>query len=673
MKKRNEPNVAGSGDGSPRAGVTWRAFFIGALMALALGVFSSYNRMLVRSSPMTDDFMPPVTLFLLFLLPLVINVPLRVIRPGSMLGTGELATIYIMMLSAAAVPTRGFVEFLGPTVTGAQYFASAQNHWDTLIAPHMSRPPWIVPRGADVIRAYYEGLPSGEPIPWGAWLLPMAGWLSFCMALSMAMVCMAVILRRQWMDNERLVYPLMTAPIKLVEQDRPPQSANPRALGPIWRSRIFWIGFMIPFLILAMRGLSRFYPAVFPYINTRTRIYFFERSAFLRLNFNPLVIGLLYFVRRDILMGLWVFPALIQVVFGYFTWAGALPLNPPRIGTWSGKTSRAFTGAGAMLVYVGSFLWAGRRHLRDVLGNAFTSRKRVDDSGELLSYRTAVFTLLVCGIFMCAWLRSAGMSWWQSAGFLIVAFIIYLALTRLIAEAGMPVAKSPIVAQDFMTGALGASAFTAQNLIAFGFVYPFHGEMRCNLLAHATNALKVAHQTVKSRRRLIVGGILVAVFLSFVGSAVLTIYYPYRRGGLNLDRFAFQWSSVSPWKDAAAKIESVRAGRGGPMWKGFPLMTAGAVAMGLICVAMRQFPKWPLHPAGLFIGFHWCGEVLITSAFVVWVLKGLIMKWGGAKLYKRLQPFFVGCIVGEVVGAGTWAVVSAISGVGTGLLSRFYC
>ena len=669
----NDLTSGRTSEGDTRAGVTWRGFFIGAVLALAVGVFSSHNRMLVRSSPLTDDFMPPVTLFLLFLLPLAINVPLRVIHPRSMLGTGELATVYIMLLSAAAVPTRGFVEFLGPTVTGAQYFASPQNRWDTLIAPHMAQPPWIVPRGPDVVRAYYEGLPKDAPIPWGPWLLPMAGWLSFCMALSVAMVCLAVILRRQWMENERLVYPLMTAPIKLVEQDRPPHSASPRALGPIWRKRIFWIGFMIPFLIMAMRGLSRFYPVVFPYIKTSGRVYFFEKSAYIRLNFNPLVIGLLYFVRRDMLMGLWAFPALIQVVFGYFTWAGALPMNPPRIGTWSGKTSRAFTGAGAMLVYVGSFLWAGRRHLRDVLANAFTSRKRIDDSGELLSYRAAVFALVTSGVFMWLWLRSAGMSWWQSGGFLIVAFVVYLALTRLIAEAGMPVAKSPIVAQDFMTGTLGASTFTAQNLVAFGFVYPFHGEMRCNLLAHATNGLKVAHQTLKSRRRLIVGGILVAVFLSFVGSAALTIYYPYRRGGLNLDGFAFRRTSVYPWKDAAAKIESVRAGRGGPMWKGIPLMTAGAVAMGLACAAMRRFPGWPLHPAGLFIGFHWCGEVLVTSAFVAWVLKGLIMKWGGAKLYKGLKPFFIGCIVGEVVGAGTWAVISTVTGVRTGLLSHFYC
>ena len=641
-------------------------------MAVVVGWFGCYSAMVIHTSPMANDFTAPVALFLLFLIPLLINVPLRVIRPSAMLGTGELTTIYVMMLTAAAIPARGFIQFLGPVVTSAQYYASPENRWGTLIAPHVLKQSWIVPKGPDVIRAYYEGLPRGAPVPWGPWLAPLSWWLAMCLALSMAMVCIAVILRKQWIDNERLVYPLMKAPMELVRQDAARSSRKPRTLGPLWRSPVFWLGFALPFFMFSLRGLHFYFPALFPSISPYTGLRIWQRSASITLRFSPICIGLLYFVRRDILMGLWVFPLLLQVLFGYLIMIGRLPMNPPKLGAWSPDTAKAFAGAGVMAVYVGCFLYAGRAHLRDVLANAFTTKKRVDDSRELISYRAAVFGLLLSWAFMWGWLCKAGMSWWQAGVFLVIAFGLYLGLTRVIAEAGLPVAKASFVAQDFMAGAVGSAAFSAKNLVAFGFVYPFHAEMRCSLLAHCSNGLKMTHETLRSPRRLLLAGMVLAVILSFVAAAWVMIYYPYREGGLDLYKFAFQSGGTYCWRDNAPRIEANMQGRGAPIWKGYPWMVGGAVLMGLVYFAMRRFPGWPLHPAGMFVSFHWCGQALLASALVVWVTKGLIMKWGGARLYKRGEPVFLGLIVGEVVAAGTWAIVNCITGVHTPRISSFY-
>jgi len=35
---------------------------------------------------------------------------------------------------------------------------------------------------------------------------------------------------------------------------------------------------------------------------------------------------------------------------------------------------------------------------------------------------------------------------------------------------------------------------------------------------------------------------------------------------------------------------------------------------------------------------------------LAWIVKGLVIRWGGFKAYRRLAPFFVGLMVGHYVG-----------------------
>ena len=67
------------------------------------------------------------------------------------------------------------------------------------------------------MKAFYEGLPEGEPIPWDAWTEPLLWWLVFMAAFYVVVVCMMVIFRWQWMDHERLLYPLTQVPLGMVE------------------------------------------------------------------------------------------------------------------------------------------------------------------------------------------------------------------------------------------------------------------------------------------------------------------------------------------------------------------------------------------------------------------------------------------------------------------------
>jgi len=151
-----QPNLSRGGES-----LTWRALGGGCALALGLGLWAGYAEMMIRSSPMANDFTASAALYILVLLLIGVHVPLRLLARRFAFTTAELATIYVLMLAAAAVPTRGFVEFLGPVVTGAQYYQTVYK-WDPAFVDQVNSLTWVVPQGPNVVKYYYEGLATGE-------------------------------------------------------------------------------------------------------------------------------------------------------------------------------------------------------------------------------------------------------------------------------------------------------------------------------------------------------------------------------------------------------------------------------------------------------------------------------------------------------------------------------
>ena len=645
--------------------VTWRGLILGAVMATFVGLGAGYTEMIIRCSPMANDFTASAALYLLAALLLLVHLPLSLVARRFALTRGELATVYVMMLVACGVPTRGFVEFLGPTITGARYYATATNHWGEWFNPVLDTMPWVVPQDRIAIRAYYDGLPEGASIPWGVWLRPAFLWMLFVTAMSMAMVCVVVLLRRQWMRNERLVYPMMQVPLDIIQG-----SAGERKAG-FWSNRLLWIGFAIPFLLLSYKALAHgdYFPELFTRFALRQRVSVIERAISLEFRFSPITLGFMYFVRMDVLMGLWAGSLFISVFFGYLKYAGGLPANIPKIGIWSYDTIRAFTGMGALFVFMGVILYRARKRIWAEL-RVFWTRDNAEDAGEeeIMSYRVAWVVLVLCVAFMMVWFHETGMAWWQAGTYLFLAFLVFLALTRVVAEAGLPMAMTPACAGDFMVGLFGSTAFTKRNLVGFGLTYPMQSEMRTSVMALCANGLKLFHETVQRRRRWMLWGILAAILLSYSASMLLMIYFPYERGGLNLDRFSFFNTARYPWMDAARRVREPH----GPIWEAYTWMGGGAAGMGMLMTASRVFLWWPLHPIGIITSFHWSGRVLFSSALFMWIIKGMVLKYGGPWLFRQIRPFFVGLVLGEVVVAGFWATLDVILGAKGNSITSFF-
>ena len=74
---------------------------------------------------------------------------------------------------------------------------------------------------------------------------------------------MAAIMHRQWSRHERLSYPMVQLPARMLDGA---DSPGGRIL-PFFRKRGMWLGFAIPFTLFSLTGLNHYYPSIpeFPF------------------------------------------------------------------------------------------------------------------------------------------------------------------------------------------------------------------------------------------------------------------------------------------------------------------------------------------------------------------------------------------------------------------------
>ena len=81
----------------------------------------------------------------------------------------------------------------------------------------------------------------------------------------------------------------------------------------------------------------------------------------------------------------------------------------------------------------------------------------------------------------------------------------------------------------------------------------------------------------------------------------------------------------------------------------------------LLEIAALRYASWPLLPVGYIAGGHGAFvENAWFSIFIGWCAQVLIVRFGGASLFQKARPFFVGIIFGECLAAGIWLIANAI-------------
>lgn len=681
--------------------LTLRALVIGAFLSLYLAVGANYADVVIKGSYLTLDFSAPGAIFLFLVLvgglntlfKLTARMPaaaalafllaavayaygyypyddMPLYSPGVLfasfmvaallanavlsfrgrslaLNRSELIVVYIMLLVVASLATMGLCETLLPAVTGMFYYASPENQWEELLFPHLPDP--ILVNDGNANTDFYEGVGTSDfSIPYSLWLRPMLLWSVFLLALYITMISVAVILRRQWMDRERLAYPLVQAAQTIIRLER-----DDRALNSFFRSRAMWAGAALPILFGLFKGLSK-YVRGFPIFPTAWSFPIFGGQS-INMTLSFAVLGFSYLISPDIASGIWGFALLAKVEKALFVTQGVVKQQD----VWAVEVSELlnYQGLGALVTFVALGLWVGREHLKQVARKFLGLNSALSDDDEIMPYRLAVAGALAGTAVMVAWFAFLGVPVWAAALFVVLAMIIFTGITRIVAEAGIPALISPMVAPDFMIFGLGSNLLGAKAITTFTMGYVFATDIRVFVMGMVANGLKLIEGMNTRSRRYVFWAILVAIFLGVTGSLWTVMQLAYKDGGINSSGWFFNNMPNYMYRTATKALEPA-----GVYWSGMVFVGAGGAAMLGLTWLRQRFLWWPLHPIGFPIMTSWLVDWMWFSIFLAWLIKIVVLRYGGATLFSRSRTFFLGIIVGRMLITGVWLVIDYLTG-----------
>jgi hypothetical protein len=654
MTGNDVDRVEGNGH---RRGVSLRAVLWGAALSLWIGVSLPYTNMIIKGGLLAHNHNTPAALFVFFLFVGLVHTVTVAIKRGWGYSRGELATIYIMAMMATVIPTIGFSEYLLPIIAGFTYYATPENAWADSFLPFM--PEWAIPQDEEAVRHFYEGLPEGLPLPWGAWAEPIFYWVVFVLAVYWTSACAMVIVRRQWLEREKLLYPLVQLPLDMIRDDE-----SESVLKPFFRNTAMWIGFAVPFLIGSYNSLHMYFPAI-PEIPsyagqgpliTMYMVFRGTTQIIVMLNFG--LVGFGYLLSRDIALGLWLFALLAVVQRGTFNMFGIASTETlSRFANHTGPFL-AHQAMGAMTVLLFSGLWMGRQHLQDVFRKAFGGDDSVDDSDEVLSYRTAVFGMFAGLAVVSVWLWQSGMPAWIVPIFLFAVLVVFVTLTRAVVEGGVAVIRAPLMPADFVISGLGTSLIGSFGIAAMGLTYVWASNIRIFFMPAFANALRLAEE-IGHRKHRLKWAIGIAVILALGGSLWSVLVMSYKYGGVNLHGFWF----IGVPGNAGSFTSQFLLNPSAPNWGGWVFTGIGAVIQGLLVLARARLTWWPLHPLGFVISSFDIMTYVWFSVLISWAIKSIVLKYGGPTLYRTTRPFFLGLILGQICVAGMWLIIDFFTGM----------
>ena len=239
---------------------------------------------------------------------------------------------------------------------------------------------------------------------------------------------------------------------------------------------------------------------------------------------------------------------------------------------------------------------------------------------------------------------------------MFAVFVIFLALTRVIVEGGVAVIYTPMIAEDAVMSGLGTSMFQPSGLMGLTFTRIFGNDLLNFVMPHVAHGLKLAGD-IPGRRRLLFWAMLLATLLGMSGALWMLLYLTSTYGAINMSRINFVWFPNYLGDYTAARINNPT----GPNLLGWFHTGIGGGVMVLLLLARRFWVWWPLHPIGFPISstFRW----MAFNAFLAWLIKGPVLKYGGVSMYRAVRPFFLGLILGHFTISGVFWIVNGLTGV----------
>jgi hypothetical protein len=274
----------------------------------------------------------------------------------------------------------------------------------------------------------------------------------------------------------------------------------------------------------------------------------------------------------------------------------------------------------------------------------------------MLSPRAALVGLIACSGVILVWLWAAGMSppvaMLEMGVYLLVQGIV---MGRAMAEGGMLMAEGSFTPLDILGAFTSKRVVGPANLTMLAFTHSmFTRDLRGLTFTGFLDSQRLAEGVGLNLRRLLVA-ILYALVVAFILALIVHLWLPYRKGAaVLLYSYAYRANNIQFWRENMPYMAGeIRYQADAPFWLG----VGGLVTAALALLRMRAY-WWPLHPLGYAMCCSWTTIVFWFPMFVAWLLKSLVIRYGGMQLYARFRPFFLGLIFGEFSCATMWTVLA---------------
>lgn len=606
---------------------------------------------------------PPVAAFALVLVLMGLQATLGRFGERWRLSRRQILVAYLMLTIAAPLCGAYLVRAWLPHLVALPYWAEKKPDLPGLMAMLDWLPPWVGPRSAEAVTAYWEGLHHAGAVPWREWLRPLAMWSVFFAALGVAMYCFMALVQRQWIRAERLTFPILFLPLTLTD------TADAGPASRLWLKPWFWIAVGLTLVFNGLNVAHCIVPALWaPGFQTSLAPYFTERPwtpfASIRLFYMIELIGFGYFIPLEVSFTVWFSYLLIK-----FLAVGGIAMGYERPGF-------PFIHEQCAGAHLAVFLLIGYG-LRHHVAGLWRSLWR----GESESERVAWIGLAVSLGVMLWFMVFTGVPIAVAALYLAVLLVFVLVYARVRAETGAPIEftypywmPKNLVTWTFTAGEIAAQR-GLRGPVAFGlFSWLSRHHFDKSMAAYNIDAFKLAEVSHIPRSALAVTiGLAFVVGLAAATWTHLDAYYDV---GTNLASGSL---GRGEYRATVALDEFVRtandlANAAPRPWDRISYVGLGFGVAGLIGLARNTIPGWPLHPLGYIIGTAYGDHnTAIFPMLVAWAAKATIQRVGGLRAYRAGIPFFVGLIAGHFFFAGVcWPILSVILGPETSQAYHLY-
>ncbi|MBI5724343.1 MAG: hypothetical protein HZA50_10330 [Planctomycetes bacterium] len=669
--------------------MTIRSMVIGLLVALFIATYGYINDSIMRLSFIVGNHLPISVFGFIIIWAVAVNPVLYMIRPSWRFQPGELATMMILALVACSIPGSSTLRVFTQALVLPAKYNNTESGWKDKKVLSYVPPAMLVADGKydkAVIDQYEQGKPKGHFVgfstlvdgkpdfrltgfgdfPSRQWSKPLLVWAPLILLCSIAVICLSLVVHRQWSSHERLRYPIAQFAGALMEQE------PGRPMGSVFRSKLFWIGLGIAFIIYVVNGYYVWNPdsiqiPLVPVVDCRS-IPFKYTKLMQSLNnwtflFTPriylAVMAFAFLLSAEVSFSLGISQVLIVLTFAWLTTSYNFDLSGDNMqgGNMVWQRFGSYLGLAIMLLYV------GRRYYWDVLKSAVTFQPSTRGVESYAIWACRCFIVAVAAMVVI--MAFLGLSWPFALILTVLIMMLFLVISRVNAESGLFFIQPGWMPVCVLVGLFGTVAIGPKAIILMALICTILClDPRECLMPFVVNALKIGEQQkIRPSRTGAVGTGAYAIVLAAGVLTMLWAVYSYGYSGDN-DKFA-QNSAKGPftlglWAVTDLKQQEMlqtsenmgdwqRFISPNPNSKFFPAAGIGVGLVLLTSLLRLRFTWWPLHPIIFLVWGTWPIQEFSHSFLAGWLINLAVTKFGGSSAYRTVRSLMFGLIAGHLL------------------------